>query len=69
MLIGSFGAFQAESRALILAQVDNYLDSYQTDEGCKVWYALLEEAARHNYFSDSEWAIKPEERASMNWVF
>ncbi|EFA8200555.1 TPA: hypothetical protein N2O40_004541 [Escherichia coli] len=68
MLIGSFGAFQAESRALILAQVDNYLDSYQTDEGCKVWYALLEEAARHNYFSDSEWAIKPEERASMDRV-
>jgi hypothetical protein len=44
MLIGSFGAFRAESRALVLAQVDKYLDSYQTDQGCKVWYALQEEA-------------------------
>lgn len=63
VLIGSFGSFQADSRASVLAQVDDYLDSYQTDEGCKVWHALQDEAARHNYFSDSDWAMSPEERA------
>ncbi|MGI2131205.1 hypothetical protein ACRN93_07790 [Shewanella baltica] len=65
VLIGSFGSFQTDSRALVLAQVDNYLETYQTDEGCKVWHALQEETARHNYFSDSDWAMKPEERASI----
>lgn len=64
-LIEAFGSFQPDSRASVLAHVDNYLKTYQTAEGCKVWHALKEEAARHNYFSDAEWAMKPEERASI----
>jgi hypothetical protein len=64
-LIGTFGSFQPGSRASVLAHVDSYLATYQTAEGCKVWYALKEEVARHDYFSDSEWAMKPEERASI----
>lgn len=64
-LIKAFGAFQPGSRALVLAHIDNYLKTNQTVEGCKVWHALKEEAARHDYFSDSDWAMKPEERASI----
>ncbi|MGA3954066.1 hypothetical protein ACI2TT_24600 [Ralstonia nicotianae] len=64
-LVNAFGSFQPDSRASVLAHVDNYLMSYQTAEGCKVWHALKEEAACHDYFSDSEWAMKPEERASI----
>jgi hypothetical protein len=64
-LIDAFGSFQTASRASVLAHVDNYLKTYQTAEGCKVWHALKEEAARHDYFSDAEWAMKPEERASI----
>jgi hypothetical protein len=65
LLIGSFGSFQTNSRSLVLEQIDKYLEIYQTAEGCKVWHALQEESARHNYFSDSDWAMKPEERASI----
>ncbi|HSX89332.1 MAG TPA: hypothetical protein VLG17_15225, partial [Pseudomonas sp.] len=65
VLINSFGAFQHDSRISVLVQVDNYLSTYQTAEGCKVWHALQEEAARHNYFSDSDWAMTPEERTSI----
>jgi hypothetical protein len=65
VLINSFGSFQPDSRASVLAQVDSYLEAYQTAEGCKVWHTLKEESARHNYFSDSDWAMKPEERASI----
>ncbi|MGJ0487014.1 MAG: hypothetical protein ACR65R_21105 [Methylomicrobium sp.] len=64
-LVTALGAFQPASRASVLAHVDSYLQTYQTAEGCKVWHALKEEAARHDYFSDSEWAMSPEERASI----
>lgn len=65
VLIDAFGSFQSHSRASVLEHVDNYLKTYQTAEGCKVWHALEEEAARHDYFSDSDWAMKAEERASI----
>ncbi|KJH65900.1 hypothetical protein [Chromobacterium violaceum] len=64
-LIDAFGSFQPDSRALVLTHIDDYLKTYQTAEGCKVWHALQEEAARHDYFSDSDWAMRSEERASI----
>jgi hypothetical protein len=67
-LIGTFGSFQPESRKSVLAHIDNYLKTHQTAEGCKVWRALEEEAARHDHFSDSDWAMKPEERTSITDV-
>ena len=64
-LVDAFGSFQPASRASVLAHVDSYLKSHQTPNGCRVWHALREEAARHEYFSDSEWAMTNEERASI----
>ena len=64
-LVDTFGSLQPASRASVLAHVDSYLKTYQTPSGCRVWHALREEAARHEYFSDSEWAMTNEERASI----
>ena len=67
-LIGTMGTLQPTSRASVLTYVDNYLVTHQTTEGCEVWYALKEEAARHDYFSDSNWAMTSEQRTLITEV-
>ena len=67
-LINAFGAFQPSNRASVIAMADNYLKSFQTFEGCKVWHALKEGAARHDYFADSDWAMTADERELITEV-
>lgn len=62
-LISVFGTLRPASRASVIAHVYDFLATLQTIEGCEVWYALQEEAARHNYFSNSDWAMTSEVRA------
>lgn len=64
-LVKAFTAFQPESRSAVLEHVDNYLASHQNAEGNKVWYELREEVARHEYFSDADWSLQPEERTAL----
>lgn len=64
-LIKAFSAFQPASRSAVLERVDNYLASNQTAEGSKVWHELREEASRHEFFSNSDWAMTQEERATI----
>lgn len=65
VLVHALGPLQPNSRALVLNHIDAYLVDYQTDEGCEVWHALKDQAARHSYFSDSEWAMSADERESI----
>lgn len=64
-LVKAFTAFQPESRSAVLEHVDKYLASHQTAEGSKVWHELREEVARHEYFSDSDWSLEPEEQTAI----
>lgn len=68
VLIRSFGNFQPDNRASLLAHVDDYLKTHQTPEGCKVWQSLEGEVTRHSYFSDSDWAMPPKERDAITEV-
>lgn len=65
VLIRSLGSLQATSCESVLSHVDKYLEKFQTPEGNEVWHTLKEEASRHDYFSASEWAMKPEELKSI----
>jgi len=65
LLIKSMTAFQPESRSSVLSTVDSYLEGHQSLDGGLVWHTLNDEAARHDYFADADWALEPEERASI----
>ncbi|MFJ3053496.1 hypothetical protein [Pseudomonas nitroreducens] len=61
-LINALSMLQPKSRVSVLSKIDDYLVNFQAADGCKVWHALKEEGARHDYFSDSDWAMTTEER-------
>ncbi|WP_460158554.1 hypothetical protein [Pseudomonas sp. S3_E11] len=65
MLIKSMSAFQPDSRSSVLSAVDRYLKKHPSLGGGLVWHTLNDEAARHDYFADADWALEPEERASI----
>lgn len=65
LLIKSMSEFQPESRSLVLSTVDAHLKNHKSPDGGLVWHTLNDEAARHNYFADAEWALAPEERSTI----
>ena len=60
-LIGAFATFRPENRAVVLVLVDSYLSVHQPPEGSAVWHELKAELARHEYFANSDWALRQDE--------
>jgi hypothetical protein len=65
LLARSFSSFRPEVRAEFAAFFDAYLALHPKAEGSIVWHDLNAEVSRHAYFSDSDWAIQENERATL----
>lgn len=65
VFVEAMGQLQPQNVAKVLAHIDNHLAAHQTAEGCAIWHALKDEAARNEYFSDSEWALAGQEIAAL----
>jgi len=57
VFIEALGQLQSPNRAKVLARVDRYLAGHKTAEGREIWHTLKDEAARNEYFGDSDWAL------------
>lgn len=64
-LIEAMGQLQSLNRAKVLAHIDSYLVAHQSAEGCAIWHALKDEAARNEYFGNSDWALTGEEISAL----
>jgi len=62
------GQLQSSNRTKVLARIDTYLAAHQTAEGCTVWHTLKDEAARNEYFSNSDWALSNDELVAVQDV-
>lgn len=60
MLIGAVAAFDPKSRMLALGALDNFLTSASMEDRARVWADLRDEAARHQVFADTDWALRDE---------
>ena len=65
VFIEAMGQLQPPNRAKVLAHIDSYLAVHQTAEGSSIWHALKDEAARNEYFGDSDWALSGEEISAV----
>ena len=65
VFVEAMGQLQQPNRAKVLARIDSYLAAHQTAEGSAIWHALKDEAARNEYFGDSDWALTGEEIAAV----
>lgn len=68
VFVESLGQFQSPNRAKVLARIDSYLAVNQKCEGSLIWHALKDESVRHDYFSDSDWAMAKDELAAIKNV-
>lgn len=68
VLIDALGQLQSLNGAKVLAHIDSYLAAHQTAEGSAVWHALKDEAARNEYFRDSDWALPGEEISTLKSI-
>lgn len=68
ILAKHFSSFQPQTRSEILTFIEEKLSQQQSAEGRPVWHALREEVARHEYFADSDWAMKKEERDAITTI-
>lgn len=64
-LIEAISAFRPACRTAVLTHVDTYLTTHQSAEGSEVWHALKAEVARHEFFSDTDWALLEDERIEI----
>jgi hypothetical protein len=67
-LVKSFGAFRPESRSAVLTHVDDYLAAHKSAEGSQVWYELKAEVGRHEFFADTDWALREDERRVIDAI-
>ncbi|BBN64590.1 hypothetical protein [Pseudomonas sp. KUIN-1] len=65
VLVNSFSAFRPDDREAVLAFIDTYLATHQSDGASPVWSALQAMAAKHEFYADSDWAIEEEERLGI----
>lgn len=65
VFVESLGQLQPPNRAKVLTRVDSYLATHQTAEGCMIWHMLKDEAARNEYFGDSDWALTNDDLAAV----
>lgn len=68
LLIVNLGSYQLENRKRVLDHIDTFLTRHQTAEGCKIWHSLRDEASRHGNYADSDWAMKPGDRALLDEI-
>lgn len=68
ILVKRISSFRPETRSEILAFIDDRLSRHQSTEGRPIWHALREEVMRHNYFADSDWAMKQDERDAITSI-
>ena len=68
IFVEAIGQLRPPNRAKVLARIDEYLAAHQTNEGCAIWHELKDEAARNEYFGDSDWALANEELAAAKAV-
>lgn len=68
VFVEKMGQLQPLNRAKVLARIDDYLAAHQTAEGNPIWHALKDEAARNEYFGDSDWALAGDELAAVKAV-
>lgn len=67
-MVKQISSFQLQTRSKILAFIDERLSRHKTVEGSPIWHALRDEVARHEYFADSDWAMKQEERDAITAI-
>lgn len=65
LLVKQVSSFRPETRSEILGFIDGSLSRHQSTEGSPIWHALREEVARHEYFDDTDWAMKQDERDAI----
>lgn len=65
VFVESLGQLQPPNRAKVLTRIDSYLATHQTAEGCMIWHMLNDEAARNEYFGDSDWALTNNDLAAV----
>jgi hypothetical protein len=65
VFVEAMGQLQSSNRAKVLVYLDSYLAAHQVAEGSVIWHALKDEAARHEYFGDSDWALTGEQLAAV----
>lgn len=68
VLVKQISSFRPETRSEILTFIDDSLSRHQSSEGSPIWHALREEVVRHNYFADSDWAMKQDERDAITSI-
>lgn len=67
-MVKQISSFQLPTRSKILAFIDDKLSLHKSVEGSPIWHALRDEVARHEYFADSDWAMKQEERDTITAI-
>lgn len=68
LLVKQISSFQPQTRKEILVFIADRLSRHQSAEGSSVWHALREEVARHEYYADSDWAMKQEECGAISAI-
>lgn len=65
LLVKSFSSFRPADREAVLQLVDSHLAKHEAEEANPVWSTLHAEVARHEFFSNSDWAMAEEERRNI----
>ena len=68
LLVKECSSFSPDDRAEVIALVDAYLSRHQSAEANPVWNALRAEVAKHEFFAESEWAMREEELKAITVV-
>ena len=68
VFVETMGQLQPPNRAKVLVRLDSFLAAHQTAEGHATWHALKDEAARNEYFGDSDWALTGDELVALKAV-
>jgi hypothetical protein len=62
VIVKSFSAFTPEAQQQVFVHLEAYLKRNQTPGGCLLWHELNAELSRHEFFVDSDWAMREPER-------
>lgn len=64
-LIEAFSAFHPDDRAKFLSFLDDFMNSQMSEDRQTVWKALSTEAARHEFYASSDWAMGGHEQDAI----
>ncbi|MFC5522097.1 hypothetical protein [Polaromonas jejuensis] len=67
-LVEALPNFQPASRSQVLELIDQYLQQHMDGHGNPLWHALREQASKHAYFEDSDWALKGEDLSAIREI-